>query len=255
MLKRNFVREKRGFSLSRPCDSPHCSSRTLSKDSRQRRARDVTGGNENEKLRTYLGRFENLVGRDRLCDIVDLVSDVLRSRSAIRHVVLDSEIVVGATRVMARSEQDTAGRLVLANDIRGSGGREDTILANEEFRDAVGGGDAQDDVHGRNGKVSTVSADNERRALGSSRDGIEDSLHKVLGVVFLLEDFDAVRDFDARFLVGEDVETIVSLFSIDLDELRASTNRLRRPEVPGFWPSKGLVGISLISADMVDDEG
>lgn len=144
-------------------------------------------------METYLGRVENLVRRDRLGNLVDLVGDVLRSGATVRHVVLDPEVCIGSSRIMASGQQDTASRLVLANDVGSSWGGEDGVLADDELGDAVGGGDAKDDLDGWNGEVTAVTTDDEGSTLGSwGRDRIEDSLDKVFGVVLLLKDLDAV---------------------------------------------------------------
>ena len=57
----------------------------------------------------------------------------------------------------------------------------------------------------------------------------------------LLENFDAKRR-------SEKYE-----YRVDI-EIRMRLNRFLRPEVPGFWPSKGFVGTSFTVKDMVWDE-
>ena len=46
----------------------------------------------------------------------------------------------------------------------------------------------------------------------------------------------------------EDFDPVKMISDIDLE--MAETNRLRRPDVPGFWPSNGFVAISLTGKDM-----
>lgn len=83
------------------------------------------------------GKLNDLVAGDRLRLLKDLVGDILRSRTAVRDVVLDTEIRVRASGVVAGGEKNTAVRLVLADDVGSGGGREDGVLANDELGDTV----------------------------------------------------------------------------------------------------------------------
>ncbi len=127
------------------------------------------------------GKLNDLVAGDSLRLFEDLVRDILRSRPAVRDVVLDTEIRVGSSRVVTGSKKNTTVRLVLADDVRGSGGREDGVLADDELRNTVSRTDLQNCLDGLRGKVAAVSADDDRLAV--EVDGIEDSLDEVLSVV------------------------------------------------------------------------
>lgn len=127
------------------------------------------------------GKFNDLVAGDRLRLLKDLVGDILRSRTAVRDVVLDAEIRVRASGVVAGGEKDTAIRLVLADDVGSSGSREDGVLADDELGDTVRRADLQDGLDGLRGEEATVSANND--GLSVKVDGIEDSLDEVLGIV------------------------------------------------------------------------
>jgi len=131
--------------------------------------------------KTYWWCFENLVARDRLSLLKDLVRYSLRGRAAIRHVVLDTEIVVGAARVVAGGEEDTTISLVLADDVGSSRSGEDTVLSDNELLDAVGSTNLENDLDGLGGEISSVTTDDKGLALGVNR--IEDRLDEVLCVV------------------------------------------------------------------------
>lgn len=130
---------------------------------------------------TYRRSLDDLVFQDRLGDLVDLVGHVLGGRPTIGYVVLDSKIVVGTARVVARREEDTAIGLVPSDHVGRGGGGQDRVFANDEFLHAVGGTDLEDGLDGLWGKVTTVATDNECCAL--CVDGIENGLDEVFGVV------------------------------------------------------------------------
>ena len=82
---------------------------------------------------------------------------------------------------MAGSEKDTAVRLVLADDVGGGGGGEDSVLANDELRDAVRRTNLQNGLDGLGGEVTAIATNDKCLALGVDR--VEDGLNEVLGVV------------------------------------------------------------------------
>ena len=75
----------------------------------------------------------DFVAADRLGLFIDLVGDVLWRGSTIGDIVLDSEIGVGATWVVGRSQEDTASRLVLSDNVGGSRCRENAILSDDKL--------------------------------------------------------------------------------------------------------------------------
>ena len=82
---------------------------------------------------------------------------------------------------MTCREEDTAVGVVLSDHVGCGRGRQDRVLADNEFLHPVGGTDLQDGLDGLGGEITTVAPDDERRTLGV--DGIKNGLDKVLGVV------------------------------------------------------------------------
>lgn len=124
---------------------------------------------------------------------------------------------------MARREEDTAGGLARADDVRDGGGGEDAVLSDDEVRDSVACSDLDDRLDALGGVVAAVSADDKGRVGGArGRDSFEDGLDKVLGVVLLLEDDDpACGDLD------------------EWGELRLSLEDVLLAESRGSGPRKG----------------
>jgi hypothetical protein len=156
----------------------------------------------------YLGCFEGLVRTDRLSLLVDLVRHALRSGSTILDVVLDTKVVIRSTGVVASSEKDTAVGLVLADDVRARGGREKTVLTNDEGLNTVGGADAKDRLNRLGHEEAAVTTDEER--LGDGRDRVEDRLDEVLGVVlYASSSVQCLVIVDhVAYLLLEDLDTI-----------------------------------------------
>lgn len=102
-----------------------------------------------------------LVGCKGLGRVVDLVGDGLRSRSTVGKVVFDAEVVLGACRraslvferiqerswgviiailtagVVAGGQEDASCGLALPDNMAGSRSRENAVLADQEFLDAI----------------------------------------------------------------------------------------------------------------------
>lgn len=133
---------------------------------------------ENE---THWFSFDDLVRWDGLGLFVHLVSDALWGWATVRHVVFDSKIIVGSTRVMASSQKNTAICFVLSDNIGSSRSREDSVLSNDEFCYAICWTDLQDRLHCFWRKVTTVSTDD--KSLADGLDGIKDGLNEVFGVM------------------------------------------------------------------------
>lgn len=140
---------------------------------------------EGAKLGKVNGRVLNdLVGRDRLCLLIDLVGDVLWGGPTVRDIVFDTEVGIGASRVVRGSEEDTAIRLVLADDVRRGGGREDRVLADDESSNTVGRADLKDGLDGLGGEETTIATDD--KSLSLCVYGVEDGLDEVLRVVLAI---------------------------------------------------------------------
>ena len=132
-------------------------------------------------MNTHLRQLNDLILRDLLRLLINLVRHILRRRPPIRHIVLDPKVIVRAARVVARGEQDPAVRLVLADHVRRGGRGQDARLPDDELRDAVRGADLEDRLHGLGGEEATITTDDEGLPLGL--DGVEDGLDEVLRVV------------------------------------------------------------------------
>ncbi len=116
--------------------------------------------------------------------------------------------------------------------MRGGRGGEDAFLADDELRHAVARREADDGLDGGLGEVAAVAADDERGVGGAGGDGGEDRLDKVLGVVLLRKDLDAVAGRER--VSGERVwQAWAGGDSLCLP--------LAKTRGTGFWPSKGLV--------------
>ena len=91
---------------------------------------------------------------------------------------------------MRGSEQDTTSGLADADEVAGGRGGHYAILTDQKLLDAVCGTDLCNDLGDLGVVVAAITADDERGALGTFGDGVEDGGNEVLGVVGLLEDLD-----------------------------------------------------------------
>ena len=87
------------------------------------------------------------------------VGDLLGCGSTVGDIELDTEIVVGSTGVVARRQQNTTIGLLLPNQSRDSGGREDRVLSEDNVLDSITGRKLENDLDSFGGKVSSVSTD------------------------------------------------------------------------------------------------
>jgi hypothetical protein len=132
-------------------------------------------------MHTHFLCFQNLVLCQSLRPLKDRLRHALGCGTTVGHIVLDTKVVVRATGVMACGEQDTTVSLVFPNDIGRGGGREDTVLADDELRHTVGCANLADRLDHLVIEISTVTANNDCLVLG--RDGVKDGLYKVLRIV------------------------------------------------------------------------
>jgi hypothetical protein len=112
-------------------------------------------------------------------------------------VVLDTEVLVGSTWVVAGGEQDTASGLADADEVAGSRSGHDAILADEELLHAICGTDLCNDLGDLGVVVAAITTDDEGGALSTFGDGVEDGGNEVLGVVGLLEHLDLLAEAGA----------------------------------------------------------
>ena len=86
----------------------------------------------------YRCRLNNLVTLDSFSLLVDLVCNVLWSRSPIGYIVLDTEIGVGSTWVVTGGQEDSSSRFVLPDNVGSGRGRQNRILSNNKLGYTVG---------------------------------------------------------------------------------------------------------------------
>jgi hypothetical protein len=99
---------------------------------------------------------------------------------------------------MTSRQEDATGGLPLANEIAGSRGTEDAVLAYDELLHAIGGTDLGDLLNDVGVIVATIATNDEESVLSALRDGEEDAGKKGLGVVLLLEDLDLLSQARAE---------------------------------------------------------
>jgi hypothetical protein len=130
-----------------------------------------------------VSKLENLVLGDGLSFLEDFVGDVLRSGATVRHVVLDTEVVVRSTRVVRCRKKDTTIGLVLPDDVGRGGSRKDPVGADDKLGHTVRGGDLDDSLDGLWREITAITTNDEREPFWLN--GIEDGLYEVLRVVLL----------------------------------------------------------------------
>ena len=125
--------------------------------------------------------LDDFILGDGLGVLVNFVRDVLRSGATVRHVVFDTKVVVWSTGVMRGGQEDTTIGLVLPDDVRRGGGRENPVGADDKLGHIVRGGDPDDDLNGLRGEITTIATNHQCESFWL--DGIENGLHEVLRVV------------------------------------------------------------------------
>jgi hypothetical protein len=109
--------------------------------------------------------------------------------------------------------------------VAGGRGGHDAVLADQELFDAVRGTDLCNDLSDLGVVVAAITANDERGALGTFGDGVEDGGNEVLGVVGLLEDLDllaktgAVRGCVSRCLLSDGLLIAALVVSGSVDPL------------------------------------
>lgn len=154
----------------------------------------------------------------------DFVSDRLRSRRAVRKVVLDSKILsrtlyrglassirravkLSTPWVVTGCEKDTAGGFHLANDVARCGCTHDAILTEDKLLDTVCRTDLNDQLHDLGIPVSAISTNDQEAAVDSLWNGEQDAGDEGFAVVFTLEGLDLLAETGrARLLVRERLE-------------------------------------------------
>ena len=82
---------------------------------------------------------------------------------------------------MTGSEEDTAVRFVLADDVGCCWGGEDTVAANDKLGNTIGSTDLEDDLYGLGREVASVATKD--NSLSRRVDRVKNRLDEVLCVV------------------------------------------------------------------------
>lgn len=98
------------------------------------------------------------------------------------------------TGVVGGSQQDSSSRTSLADDVRSSRSRQDSVLTNEDLLHSVRGCNLGDNLDSLGVVVTSVSTNNEESTLSSLRDRLEKGGDEGLGVVRRLERFDLLTE-------------------------------------------------------------
>jgi hypothetical protein len=98
------------------------------------------------------------------------------------------------TGVVTGGQQNTTRGLAHANQVAGRGGTHDTILADQQLLDTVGGGDLSDLVDHFIVVVTAIATNDEEGVLDTLGNGQEDTRNEGFGVVRLLEDLDLLAE-------------------------------------------------------------
>ena len=91
------------------------------------------------------------------------------------------------TRVVTSSQKNTAGSLPHTDQVTGSRGTEDAVLAHEQLLDTIRGADLCDLLDDLCVVVPAIARDDEVGSLGSFGDRLDDTGNEGFGVVGLLE--------------------------------------------------------------------
>lgn len=102
------------------------------------------------------------------------------AKSVSRRVLINWLIPTLTTRVVRGGQQDTTSGLANADDVRGSRGTEDTILADDELLDTVCGTNLCNGLGDLGVPVTTVTTDDESRVLDTLGDGEENASNEGL---------------------------------------------------------------------------
>jgi hypothetical protein len=95
---------------------------------------------------------------------------------------------------VAGGEQNTAGGLADADEVAGGRSGHDAVLADEELLHAICGTNLCNDLGDLGVVVAAIATNDERCALSTFGDGVEDGSDEVLGVVGLLKDLDLLAE-------------------------------------------------------------
>mmetsp|Transcript_1872 Transcript_1872/g.3603 ORF Transcript_1872/g.3603 Transcript_1872/m.3603 type:complete len:592 (+) Transcript_1872:280-2055(+) len=124
---------------------------------------------------------------DLLGDLEDLLGHVGDRRPTVGAVVLDTEVLLRASRVVRGGEDDATERLHVADERRHAGSGHQVALGDNHLADTVRGGHAHDDGAGLVVVVPAIATEHEGLPLQFRAKGVEDGLDEVLEVALVLE--------------------------------------------------------------------
>ena len=150
-----------------------------------------------------IGRIDDAVAIQRSAAGKDRVGDFFRRRPAVAGVVLDAEVALRPTGIVAGGKNQAAEAPVLADHAGGGRRRQNAALPHQNPAKAVGGGHFENDL-GRLAVVVAPVAAQHQRAARRCIDGVEHRLDEVFQISRRLEYGDLLAQArGARFLVGE----------------------------------------------------
>lgn len=130
---------------------------------------------------------------------------------------------------MAGSQKNATGSLPHTDQVTGSRGTEDAVLAHEQLLDTVSGTNLRDLLNSLGVVVTAVTGDDEGSILSTFGDRLDNAGHEGFSVVGLLEDLDLLTKTGA-------VEDNPRL---DVMKIGTYVFEALQTYVPGFWSWKG----------------
>ena len=109
------------------------------------------------------------------------VGNAFRSRTTVRHIILDAKIVVRSAGIVTSGEKDTTVSRVFSDHIGSSGSGKNPILSNNKFAYAVCRSDFQDDLDSLGREEPAVAPDNDGSILCIDR--VKDRLDEIFSII------------------------------------------------------------------------
>ena len=124
-----------------------------------------------------------------MCSPINRIGKNLVRRTAIAEVVLDAEVVIRTTGVMASRQNDPAESTPFANYRARGGRRKYAVTTNEHTAKSGRSRHAQDDLNSYIVEKSAIAAENQRRSLMTFQ-RIKNALDKIFQISGLAKDLD-----------------------------------------------------------------
>ena len=153
-----------------------------------------------ERTQIDIRRLDVTIEVDILATQIDGVGKGFVGRSAIRHVVLDTEIALRTARIVAGRENDAAKRTMLANDRARCRRRENPVLPDHDSPETRRRGHAQNRLDRHFIEVPSIAAQNKRLAFVPGK-RVKNGLDEVLQIAWLRENLHLLaQPRSSRFL-------------------------------------------------------